>query len=326
MRDIARGVRAFTIGTAISRVLGLLRESVFAYLFGAGMATDAFTAAFRIPNLFRDLFAETALSAAFIPVLSAEKDKSKHAQNLLASNIINILLLIVIGIVLGGIVSAPYVVRVVAFGFGSVPDKLGLTAQLTSLMFPFLLFISLAAWAMGYLNTENEFFVPAFAPAFFNILSIAVPIIAYGYLTRQGVNPIFGMAFGVTLGGLIQFAIQIPRLYSKGFRYHLYINFRDPAFHRILILFIPAALGLAASRINVTVDTFLVSLLAERSMTWLNYAYRIMHLPLGLFGIAVGTVTLPAVSRLVAEKKDAEVRTMLFDSLRLVFFLTIRLQ
>jgi putative peptidoglycan lipid II flippase len=131
------------------------------------------------------------------------------------------------------------------------------------------------------------------------------------------------MAIGVTLGGLIQFAIQVPRLYHRGFRYHLYINFRDPAFRRILTLFVPAALGLAASRINVTIDTLLISLLAERSMTWLNYAYRIMHLPLGLFGIAVGTVTLPVVSKLVVEKKDSEVRLMLFDSLRLVFFLTV---
>lgn len=323
MPDITRGVRAFTIGTAISRILGLVRESVFAFLFGAGTSTDAFNAAFRIPNLFRDLFAETALSAAFIPVLAAEKQKGKEHQNLLASNVFNILLLVAGGVVVLGIIFAPYIVRIVAFGFSRIPNKIALTSALTSVMFPFLLFIALAAWAMGYLNTEQKFFVPSLAPAFFNIFSIAAPIILYAYLVHRGIDPIFGMAIGVLLGGFMQFAIQIPQLYARGFRYRLYINFCDPAFKKIIILFVPVAIGLAASRINVTVDTFLISLLAERSMTWLNYAYRIMHLPLGLFGIAVGTVALPTLSSLVAANKHEEVRSTFLDSLQLVLFLTV---
>jgi len=323
MPDITRGVRAFTIGTAISRILGLVRESVFAFLFGAGTSTDAFNAAFRIPNLFRDLFAETALSAAFIPVLAAEREKGKKGQNLLASNVFNILLLFAGAVVILGIIFAPYIVRIVAFGFGRIPNKIALTTALTSVMFPFLLFIAMAAWVMGYLNTEQKFFVPSLAPAFFNIFSIAAPIILYTHLVHRGMDPIFGMAIGVLLGGFMQFAIQVPQLYARGFRYHLYINFRDPAFKRIIVLFVPVAIGLAASRINVTVDTFLISLLAERSMTWLNYAYRIMHLPLGLFGIAVGTVALPTLSSLVAAKKHDEVRTTFLDSLKLVLFLTV---
>jgi putative peptidoglycan lipid II flippase len=323
MPDITRGVRAFTIGTAISRFLGLVRESVFAYLFGAGMATDAFNAAFRIPNLFRDLFAETALSAAFIPPLTSARQKGKEEQNLLASNVFNMLLIVVGITVVLGIVLSPYIVKVIAFGFGAVPNKLGLTTALTSVIFPFLLFIAFAAWAMGYLNTEQEFFIPSLAPAFFNVLSIATPIVLYAYLVNHGVEPIFGMAIGVILGGLMQFLIQIPKLHNKGFRYRFYINLKDPGFKRILILFVPVAIGLAASRINVTVDIFLISLLAERSMTWLNYAFRIMHLPLGLFGIAVGTVALPTISRYVAEEKHSEAKKTLFDSIRLVFFLTV---
>lgn len=323
MPDITRGVRAFTIGTAISRFLGLIRESVFAYLFGAGMATDAFNAAFRIPNLFRDLFAETALSAAFIPALTSAKQRSKEEQNLLASNVFNVLVIVVGITVVLGIVFSPYIVKVIAFGFGAVPNKLELTGALTSVIFPFLLFVALAAWAMGYLNTEQEFFIPSLAPAFFNVLSIATPIILYAYLVNRGVEPIFGMAIGVTLGGLMQFLIQIPRLYKKGFRYRFYINLKDPGFKKILILFVPVAIGLAASRINVTVDIFLISLLAERSMTWLNYAFRIMHLPLGLFGIAVGTVALPTISKYVVQGKHAEAKTTFFDSLKLVFFLTV---
>jgi putative peptidoglycan lipid II flippase len=323
MADITRGVRAFTIGTAISRIFGLLRESVFAFLYGAGRSTDAFVAAFRIPNLFRDLFAETALSAAFVPVLTAEKQKSKEQQNLLASNVFNILLIVVGTIVALGIVLAPYLVKIIAYGFGNVPNKQALTASLAAIMFPFLLFVALAAWTMGYLNTEREFFVPSVAPAFFNILSIAIPLLCYAYFVRQGTDPIYAMAYGVLIGGLLQFLIQVPMLFRKGFHYKLYINFRDPNLHKILVLFVPVVLGLAASRINVAVDTFLISFLEERSMTWLNYAFRIMHLPLGLFGIAVGTVALPTISQYVVEKRYDEAKVTLFDSLKLVFFLTI---
>jgi len=323
MADITKGVRAFTIGTAISRVLGLVRESVFAYLFGAGRSTDAFNAAFRIPNLLRDLFAETALSAAFVPVLTEQKQKSKEAENLLASNIFNTLLLVVGIISILGIFLSPYLAGIIAFGFGNIPNKLSLTASLTSIIFPFLLFVALAAWAMSFLNTEGEFFIPSLAPAFFNIFSIATPIVLYVYFTNRGVDPIYGMAIGVTVGGLMQLFIQLPRLLKKGFRYKFYINFKDPAFQKMMVLFVPVAIGLAGSRINVAVSTFLVSLLEERSMTWLNYAFRIMHLPLGLFGIAVSAVALPALSKFVVERNLIEIRKTLFDSLKLVFFLTI---
>jgi len=323
MADITKGVRAFTIGTAISRVFGLVRESVFAYLYGAGRSTDAFIAAFRIPNLLRDLFAETALSAAFVPVLTAERQKSKEQQNLLASNVFNILLITVGAIVVLGIVLAPYLVKIITFGFGNVPNKQALTASLTVIMFPFLLFVALAAWAMGYLNTDREFFVPSAAPAFFNIISIAVPLLSFAYLVRTGTDPIYAMAYGVLIGGLLQFMIQVPFLFVKGFHYRPYVNFKDPNLRIILALFIPVALGLAASRINVAVDMFLISFLEEKSMTWLNYAFRIMHLPLGLFGIAVGTVALPTISQHVVEKKFDAARATLFDSLQLVFFLTV---
>jgi putative peptidoglycan lipid II flippase len=323
MADITKGVRAFTIGTAISRVFGLLRESVFAYLYGAGRSTDAFVAAFRIPNLLRDLFAETALSAAFVPILTQARQKSKEQQNLLASNVFNILLIIVGATVILGIIFAPYLVEIIAFGFGNIPAKQALTTSLTVIMFPFLFFIAMAAWAMGYLNTEHEFFFPSAAPALFNIISIAVPLLSYGYFLKIGTDPIYAMAYGVLIGGLLQFLIQVPVLFSKGFHYRFYLNFRDPNLRKILVLFVPVALGLAASRINVAVDTFLISFLQERSMTWLNYAFRIMHLPLGLFGMAVGTVALPTLSRHVVEKKFEEAKKTLFDSLQLVFFLTV---
>ncbi|MBC7364058.1 MAG: murein biosynthesis integral membrane protein MurJ [Candidatus Aminicenantes bacterium] len=323
MQDIARGVRAFTLGTAVSRVLGLVREMVFAHLFGSSRSTDAFNAAFRIPNLLRDLFAETSLSAAFVPVLTEEKGKGKERQNLLASNILNTLLLVVGTITILGMIFHRPVASLVAMGFSRIPEKLALTSSLTFITFPFLLFVSLAAWAMSYHNTEGSFFIPSVAPAFFNVFSIAVPVAMFGWYTARGGDPIFGAALGVTVGGLMQLLVQVPGVFRRGYRYLFYLNWHDPQFRKVMALFIPVAIGLAGSRINVFVNTILVSYLAERSMTWLNYAYRIMHLPLGLFGMAVGTVALPRFSRLVLDRKNEELKSSLKDSLKMVFFLTV---
>jgi putative peptidoglycan lipid II flippase len=323
MADIAKGVRSFTMGTALSRVLGLVRETVISHLLGAGMATDAYKAAFRIPNLLRDLFAENALSAAFVPVLTSQKAKGKNAENLFASNILNTLLVIVGPITILGMLASPALTRIIAFGFAKIPGKTALTGQLTAVMFPFLLFVALAAWAMSVLNTNGSFFIPALAPAIFNIFSIVVPILLFGYLRGRGIQPVFGWAVGVTVGGLMQFLVQVPRLFQKGFRYHLFLSFKDPEFKRMLVLFAPVAVGLSASRINFFVNTMLISNLAEKSLTWLDNAYRIMHLPLGLFGIAVGAVALPTLSRYVDEKNTMAIRETLSDSLRMVLFLTI---
>jgi putative peptidoglycan lipid II flippase len=323
MEDIAKGVRSFSIGTALSRVTGLIRESVGAHLFGAGAAWDAFNVAFRIPNLLRDLFAETALSAAFVPVLTAEKAKSKDAQNRLASNIFNVLFLVTGAVSLAGLFLAPALAKGIAFGFGKVPGKIDLTAQLTAVLFPFLLFVSLGAWAMSYLNTEKSFFVPSVAPAMFNLFSILVPVLTYGWYVARGKQPIFGMAVGVLVGGLMQFLIQMPLVRKKGFRYSPFLSFRDPQFRRVMALFIPVAIGLAGPRINVLVNTILVTPLKQGSVSWLTYAFRIMHLPLGLFGIAVGTVALPSFSRLVLNDDVVAVRSTLTDSLKMVLFLTV---
>ncbi|MEO0162004.1 MAG: murein biosynthesis integral membrane protein MurJ [candidate division WOR-3 bacterium] len=323
MADITRGVRSFTLGTAISRVTGLFREMVFAYLYGASTATDAFQASFRLLDLLRDLFAETTLSSAIIPVLTEEKNKGKINQNRLASNTFNVLLLVVGSITLLFIVFAPQLVRLIAFGFAKIPGKTELTVHLTQLIMPFLLMVALAAWAMSYLNTENKFFVPAVAPAWFNIFSILVPLMVYQSLIHRGIDPIFGMAYGVLVGGLLQFGSQIPALIKNGFRYQVYLNLKDPALRKVFYLFIPVAIGLASSRINVMVDTLMVSFLEEKSMTYLHYAFRIMHLPLGLFGIAVGVVSLPSLSQLVVEKNWEEFQATLTRSFQLVFLLTI---
>ena len=322
MADIAKGVRSFSIGTGLSRILGLVREQVFAYLFGVGVASDAFNAAFRIPNLFRDLFAENALSNAFVPVLTAARARGKEEENRFASNILNTLILTVGLITILGMLFAPALARLVGLGFYEIPGKTALTAHLTLLMFPFLLFIVLAAWAMSYLNTENEFFIPAFAPAFFNVFSIAAPVALFGYYLNRGKNPILGMAVGVVLGGLAQFLVQVPRLLRRGFVYRRCLDFRDAAFRKAMALFFPVAVGLSASRINVLVNTMLISAIPG-GISWLNYAYRIFHLPLGILGVSVGQVALPAFSRLVNENRFDDLRRALADSLRLVLFLTV---
>ncbi|MEO0156779.1 MAG: lipid II flippase MurJ, partial [candidate division WOR-3 bacterium] len=250
MADITKGVRSFTLGTAISRVTGLFREMVFAFLYGASTSTDAFQASFRLLDLLRDLFAETTLSSAMIPILTEEKNKGKQNQNLLASNIFNLLFIVVGIITVLCIIFAPYLVRIIAFGFGNIPGKFDLTAKLAQIIIPFLLFVAFSAWAMSYLNTENKFFIPSVASAWFNIFSIVVPIILYNYLINKGIDPIFGMAYGVLAGGLIQFGSQIPALIKNGFRYHLFLKLSDPALKKVIFLFIPVALGLASSRIN----------------------------------------------------------------------------
>lgn len=323
MEDISRGVRSFAVGTAVSRVMGLVRETVIAGLYGAGFAVDAYNVAFRIPNLLRDLFAETALSAAFVPVLTAEKAHSKEAQNRLASNIFNILFVVAGAVSLAGLLLAPVLAKVIAFGFGKVPGKIDLTTQLTAILFPFLLFITLAAWAMSYLNTEKSFFVPSVAPAVFNLFSILFPLLTYGWYTSRGKNPIFGLTVGVLVGGLMQFLVQVPSLRRTGFRWSPILDFRDPEFRKVMALFIPVAIGLAGTRINVLVNTILVTPLAQGSVSWLSFAFRIMHLPLGLFGIAVGTVALPSLSKLVLEGNIATVKSTLSDSLKMVLFLTV---
>jgi putative peptidoglycan lipid II flippase len=175
---------------------------------------------------------------------------------------------------------------------------------------------------MSYLNTEGSFFVPSLAPAFFNVFSILIPLGFFGYYTARGGDPIFGAAIGVTVGGFMQFIVQIPGLFRKGFHYRFYLSFKDPEFRKVMALFIPVAIGLAGTRINVAVNTVLVSFLGKGSISWLNYAFRIMHLPLGLFGIAVGTVALPAFSRFVIDNNLPEIRRTLLDSLKMVFFLT----
>jgi putative peptidoglycan lipid II flippase len=319
-----RRVGAFSVGTLLSRVLGLVRESVFAYLFGAGFATDAFNVAFRIPNMLRDLFAESALSAAFVPTFVKSLHGDDRRQSwAFASNMFNTVALVTGGLSILGIIFAPAVVRVIALGFASEPTKLHLTMVLTRIMFPFLLFVAIAAWAMGILNACGTFFIPAAAPAAFNVFSALVPLAAYGFLKTRGIDPILGMAWGVTIGAVAQYLIQVPSLRRQGFRWTPVINIHSPELRQVFRRWVPMILGFATWQINFMVNTFLLAFLPQGSVTWVNYAYRIQHLPAGLFGAAIESVSIAEFSHQMAKSDVSQLKGRFRHSVALVSVLTL---
>lgn len=321
---LARAAGVVSAATLLSRLLGLAREQIFAAFFGAGFAVDAFQVAFRIPNLLRDLFAEGAMSAAFVPTLTRVQEKDgREAAMRLANLVINFLIVVVSMICLLGIVFAHEIVPLMAPGFGRIPGKLELTTQMTQIMTPFLLLVAVAAAVMGILNTRRVFFIPAIAPTMLNLALIAAGFLIAPFCPRFGLQPIVGMAFGVILGGLGQLFIQAPALVQQGYRWRPEISFRDPGVVRIVTLMAPAAIGLAATQVNIFVNTLLASLLPQGSVSWLNYAYRLMQLPIGLFGVAIATVTLAEVARHAARKDMLEVKRTLSFSLRFGLFLTL---
>jgi len=321
------GLRAtllISLATSASRVLGLVREQLFAMLLGAGYFADAFVVAFRIPNLLRDLFAEGALSAAFVPTFAqVEKERGADEAHAVANRLIGALLLVVGVLTVLGMVFAGPVVGFFAPGFAAEPGKLELTSRLAVLMMPFLPVVSLAAVMMGMLNARARFRVPALAPALFNVAAILVGL----GLKLAGAEPqvaVFGWAVGTLLGGLAQLVIQIPPLRRDGYR--LLPSFRglwrDPALRRIARLMAPATLGLAAVEANIFINTQFASG-QPGANAWLNYAFRLMYVPIGVFGVAIATVTTTNLARKAAEKDLAGMKAGLGQGLRHVAFLTI---
>lgn len=337
--SVARSAGIVSLAVMASRLLGLAREMVFAYFFGASksFANDAYVIAFRIPNLLRDLFAEGALSSAFVPVFSeylVKKDE-KHAFRL--SSLVATTLIVVLGVlVILGIVFAEPLVRFIAPGFQSEPAKFALTVRLTRIMMPFIVLVALAAQAMGVLNARDRFGVPALASSFFNIGSIVGGLAIAVLLTDPALsNParaivekptegIIGMAYGVLIGGLLQYVVQWPSLRSAGFRYRPMLSFSDPGVRRIFALMGPAVIGGAAVQVNVLINSnFASNIPGTGPVSWLNYAFRLMQFPIGVFGVAIATATLPAISRSAARKDEADFRHTLASSMRLAFLLTI---
>jgi len=321
---IARAAGSMSVAVLFSRILGLVREQVLAALFGAGFAMDAFVVAFRIPNLLRDLFAEGALSTAFVTVFTHYDQRQGPERTWrLANNVIACLAILVGGISLLGMFFSPQLVEIMAPDFGLVPGKLQLTWTMTRIMFPFLLLVSLAAVVMGILNTKERFFIPALSSSFFNLGSIVVGVGLALLLPRVGVPAIEGMAWGTLVGGLLQLLVQTPQLRRVGFRLQAVCDWRDKGVRQIFRLMLPAVVGLSATQINVFINTFYASSCGQGSVSWLNYAYRLVHLPQGLFGVALSVATLPMVSRFAAHENLSAMKEAFKSSLALAMILTI---
>ncbi len=323
-RHVARNAGTVGAATMLSRVLGLLREQVMAVLFGAGLATDAFNVAFRIPNLLRDLFAEGAMSASFVPTFThVLHERGEEESWALGRRLMSALLLVLLGICLVGWIFAPWLVRAFASGFARIPGKLDLTVTLTRVMLPFLPAVALAAVAMGMLNARGKFAIPALAPSLLNLGMIVVGVALIPVCRHFELPPILAMAIGVLVGGLLQFVAQLPSLRGLGFRFGFEWPFGDPGVRRVATLMLPATIGLAATQINLLVSTQIASLLPQGSVSWLWYAFRLMQLPIGVFGVALATVSMPSLSRAAVQRDLPQLKSVLSATVRLVFLLTL---
>jgi putative peptidoglycan lipid II flippase len=323
-RHISKSAGVIGLATMTSRVLGLVRDTVMAYLFGAGGQMDAYNVAFRFPNLVRDLFAEGAMSAAFVPTFTRHlSPEGRERAWRLGNLVITSLLAVTSVIVLLGILFARPLTTFFAGAYAEVPGKLELTTQLTRVMFPFLTLVAVAAAFMGMLNALHRFFVPALSPALFNVGSILTTIALVPVMPMLGLPTIMAPAIGVLVGGLGQIVAQWPLLRREGFRFRPVIDFKDPGLREVLALMGPGVLGLAAVQINILVNTSLATRAGDGPASWLNYAFRLMYLPIGLFGVSIATAALPSLSRLAARDDFPEVRQTISHGLRLMLMLNV---
>jgi putative peptidoglycan lipid II flippase len=321
-REVARHAGVVGAATMLSRLLGLIREQVMATLFGAGLATDAFNVAFRIPNLLRDLFAEGAMSSAFVPTFTEVRERrGAPAAWAFGRQLMTALALVLLVICAVGWAVAPGLVALFAPGFAAVAGKLDLTVLLTRVMLPFLPAVALAAAAMGMLNAHARFAVPALAPVALNVGMILGGVALAPLCERAGQPAILGMALGAVIGAFGQFGVQLPALATLGFR-PLPQWPRDPAVRRVALLMLPATAGLAATQLNLFVSTLVATLFPQGSVSWLGYAFRLMQLPIGVFGVALATVSLPALARAAVAQDLIAMRGTLSATVRLVFLLT----
>jgi putative peptidoglycan lipid II flippase len=322
------------VGIAIlcSRVLGLIREMVFAALFGAGRNLDAFLMAFRLPNLLRDLFAEGALSTAFITTFSGKiaTDGDESAWRL-ANKVATLTAVFMSGVTVLGILFAPQLVDLLTWGSWP-PDKTALTILLTRIMWPFMLLVSLAALVMGILNAKHVFGPPAMASSYFNLGSIIGGVaIGWWFDPHFGAHSLTGLAIGTLIGGAWQLIGQFPSLWHVGYKFHSDFHWRDKGVRTVLTLMAPAVIAASAVQVNVLINSGFAASIKDAAtgqsingpVSWLNIAFRLMQLPLGIFGVAIGTVTLPLVSRHAALGNTAEFRAILARGMRLAFLLTI---
>jgi putative peptidoglycan lipid II flippase len=328
----ARNTLKVSAAVMASRVLGLVREVVFGSLFGGSRWTDCFVLAYKIPNLLRDLFAEGALSQAFVTTFSKTlKVEGENAAWQLANRMMTLTAVFMGFVTILGVLVAPWIVELLmlmahseATGRTHNPEEFALTVTMVRVMYPFILLVSLAALVMGMLNAKNVFFMPALSSCFFNLGSILGGLgIGWWIDPQWGPNSLIGFAIGVVIGGFAQLVCQFPALWRAGFRFVGDFNWRDTRVAKILSLMGPAVIAASVVQVNVMINAMFAFSVAEGAATWLNYAFRLMQLPIGVFGVAVATVTLPALSRAAVGGISTDFRPTLAKGLRLVMFLVL---
>ncbi|PLK48459.1 murein biosynthesis integral membrane protein MurJ [Uliginosibacterium sp. TH139] len=305
--------------TLLSRVLGLVREMLVANLFGAGMLTDAFNVAFRLPNLLRRLFAEGAFSQAFVPILAEYRSQRGEAEtHALINHVASLLGLIVLVVSILGVIASPWIIHATAGGFARNPEKFALTVELTRITFPYIFFMAMVALSAGVLNTWSRFSIPAFTPVLLNLSFIGMALFAAPHFDQ----PVEALAWGAFIGGCLQLALQIPALAKIGMLPRFALSTKDPGVMRILKLMGPATLGVSVAQVSLLINTAFASWLPTGSVSWLNYADRLMEFPLGLLGAALGTILLPSLSKMKAQNDAAGFSATLDWGLRVALLLT----
>lgn len=322
--NLLRALATVSGMTLLSRILGFIRDFVIARTFGAGMITDAFFVAFKLPNLLRRLFAEGAFSQAFVPILGEYKNKQgEEKTRTLINNTATVLSLALLLVTTLGILAAPWLVWLSAPGFAADADKFALTVELTRITFPYILFMSLVAMAAGILNTWSRFALPAFTPVLLNLSFIGMALFAAPWFDP----PVLALGWAVFIGGLLQLALQLPALAKIGMLPRLSLNLRqawqDPGVRRILKLMAPATLGVSVSQISLLINTVFASFLVTGSVSWLYYADRLMEFPAGLLGATLGTILLPSLSKYHASANTEEYSRLLDWGLRLTLLLAL---
>ncbi len=318
--NLLRALATVSGMTLMSRILGFVRDFVVARAFGAGMATDAFFVAFRLPNLLRRMFAEGAFSQAFVPILAEYKNKRGETEtHRLVNHVASALGLAVLLVSILGAIASPLIIYATAPGFSADASKFELTVQLTRITFPYIFFMSLVALAGGVLNTWSRFAIPAFTPVLLNLSFIAMALVAAPYFDP----PVLALGWAVFIGGLAQLALQLRPLAKIGMLPRFSLDFSDPGVRRILKLMAPAILGVSISQISLLINTVFASFLPSGSVSWLYYADRLMEFPAGMLGVALGTILLPSLSKMHADKNPVEFSALLDWGLRLTLMLTL---
>ncbi|MDD3353783.1 murein biosynthesis integral membrane protein MurJ [Zoogloea sp.] len=318
--NLLRALATVSGMTLLSRILGFVRDFVVARSFGAGVETDAFFVAFRLPNLLRRMFAEGAFSQAFVPILAEYKNqRSADETHALISHVASVLGVVVLIISILGALAAPAIIHTTAPGFSGSPEKFALTVELTRITFPYIFFMSLVALAGGVLNTWSRFAIPAFTPVLLNLSFIGMALFAAPYFDP----PILALGWAVFIGGLAQVLLQLRPLARIGMLPRFSLRFSDPGVRRILKLMAPAILGVSVSQISLLINTVFASFLPSGSVSWLYYADRLMEFPAGMLGVALGTILLPSLSRMHADKNPQAFSELLDWGLRLTLMLTL---